>query len=219
MGQEKPEDLDWLAFCYIADELSPDEAAAFEERLADDQQAREAVARAVELTRAVAAACPEVRSRPAPVSRAARGRRRAGPAGHLAWTAIAVAACLVVALLAYQHQHRRGVAPVAEAPHDGPGGEGIETLGGRADQLAVLWSRTRDELAALPLDDWAADSLEEGEPSDELPLLPADEDADEEVDENGLAANTPPSWMLAAVRAVSGSSEAEDFGTSGPEEN
>lgn len=42
--------LEWLAFCYVADELSPAERAAFEKRLVDDQAAREAVALAVELS-------------------------------------------------------------------------------------------------------------------------------------------------------------------------
>ena len=44
----------WHAFRYIADELSADETEQFEARLADDQVAREAVARAVELSQAIA---------------------------------------------------------------------------------------------------------------------------------------------------------------------
>ena len=50
----KDEDLDLLAFRYIAGELTPAESEAFEQRLADDQAAREAVARAVDLAQAVA---------------------------------------------------------------------------------------------------------------------------------------------------------------------
>jgi hypothetical protein len=49
-------DLDWLAFCYAAGELDAADAEQFEARLADDQAAREALARAVELTQTVAAA-------------------------------------------------------------------------------------------------------------------------------------------------------------------
>jgi anti-sigma-K factor RskA len=48
-------DLDWLAFCYVTGELSAAEATAFEERLAADDGACEAVARAMELNLAVAA--------------------------------------------------------------------------------------------------------------------------------------------------------------------
>lgn len=45
-----PSDLLLLAVRYVANELPDDETAAFENRLADDQAAREAVAEAVELT-------------------------------------------------------------------------------------------------------------------------------------------------------------------------
>lgn len=48
--------LDWLAFSYAAGELNPREAEQFELRLADDQTAREALARAVELCQVVSAA-------------------------------------------------------------------------------------------------------------------------------------------------------------------
>lgn len=41
------DDLDWLAFCYINDELVADEMASFEHRLSKDPSAREAVERAV----------------------------------------------------------------------------------------------------------------------------------------------------------------------------
>lgn len=49
-------DREWLAFRYIAGELSGDETAAFEAELETSQVAREAVARAVELSQAVAIA-------------------------------------------------------------------------------------------------------------------------------------------------------------------
>jgi len=59
--QQCPNELDWVAFCYAAGELDPAEAEQFESRLADDQTAREALARAVELTQAVAVAESETR--------------------------------------------------------------------------------------------------------------------------------------------------------------
>ena len=49
-------DREWLAFRYIAGELSGEETAAFETELEVSQVAREAVARAVELSQAVAIA-------------------------------------------------------------------------------------------------------------------------------------------------------------------
>jgi hypothetical protein len=48
MPQENLNDLDWLAFCYIADELSGEEREQFELRLGRDQNAREAVVAAME---------------------------------------------------------------------------------------------------------------------------------------------------------------------------
>lgn len=45
--------LDWMAFCYLADELCPEERTQFELQLAASQPAREALARAVELSQVV----------------------------------------------------------------------------------------------------------------------------------------------------------------------
>lgn len=45
-----PEDLDWLAFSYVANELSDSQRIQFESLLASDQRAREAVAQVMELT-------------------------------------------------------------------------------------------------------------------------------------------------------------------------
>ena len=46
-------DLDWTAFCYVANELTGEELAEFETRLEHDQEAREAVVRAVNLVQDV----------------------------------------------------------------------------------------------------------------------------------------------------------------------
>ena len=55
-----PVDWDWFAFCYVADELPPEESAWFETRLAESSDqgdaAREAVSQAVELARSIHAA-------------------------------------------------------------------------------------------------------------------------------------------------------------------
>ena len=55
-NNQSESDREWLAFRYIAGELSSEETAAFEAELETSQVAREAVARAVELTQAVAKA-------------------------------------------------------------------------------------------------------------------------------------------------------------------
>jgi len=50
------DDLNWLAFRYVAGELDDAETQAFEARLETDQPAREAVAQSVALTQSVAIA-------------------------------------------------------------------------------------------------------------------------------------------------------------------
>ncbi|MAG92837.1 MAG: hypothetical protein CMJ48_03710 [Planctomycetaceae bacterium] len=66
MSDSEKNDLDWLAFRYVAAEMTRAEAESFETLLADEQSAREAVAVAVELTQAVAYVVPV----PAAASRA-----------------------------------------------------------------------------------------------------------------------------------------------------
>lgn len=53
MAGEFANDLDWIAFCYVADELSGDQLAQFEARLETDQAARDAVAEAMKISMAV----------------------------------------------------------------------------------------------------------------------------------------------------------------------
>jgi hypothetical protein len=86
-------DLDWLAFSYAAGELSPAVAGQFEVRLADDQVAREALARAVELCQVVAAA--EVQSDIC-VTPAARSRTTWNH--RLSWMAVGSLASLLLAM-------------------------------------------------------------------------------------------------------------------------
>ena len=86
-------DLDWLAFRYISDEMSADERDTFENQLAGDQPAREAVAAAVELSQTVAAAEHLVESPAvASVTRRAIWWRR------VAWLAISGTAAACVGL-------------------------------------------------------------------------------------------------------------------------
>lgn len=174
-------ELDWLAFCYIAGELTADEALAFEGRLADDQAAREAVARAVELSEAIA--------------RAERGRGVLTMKRPLrrAWVgaAVAAAACLVVALV---WSSRSSNAPTARPA--------AEPLAGRAappnDAVALAWSGLHsagetESLASSDLVAW-------------LDEAPAGSDGEAGAFAAGLAADelAPPRWLLegAALRGA-----------------
>ncbi|WP_435018804.1 hypothetical protein TA3x_000790 [Tundrisphaera sp. TA3] len=60
------DDLDWLAFLYVSDEMDDAGRAAFEDRLDRDQSAREAVAGAIGMAQVVAMA-PTAASRPSPL--------------------------------------------------------------------------------------------------------------------------------------------------------
>ena len=83
-------DLDWLAFRYISGEMTVSETDQFESLLADDQAAREAVVRAVELTQAIVA-----------VQSASTSPSPAMPHSwthHITWISTSVAALLLVTL-------------------------------------------------------------------------------------------------------------------------
>ncbi len=106
MTLEPESDLSWTAFLYISGELSPEESSAFERRLDEDQDAREAVASAVEMAGAVA-----VIGRDLPVKQTVRRLR--------IWAiALASAACLALAVVPWLRLSRApstDAAEVAEA--------------------------------------------------------------------------------------------------------
>ncbi len=100
LAQRRETDLNWTAFQYVAGGLDEAERRAFEQRLDEDQLAREAVAAAVEIVGAVRLVAPE----PTPVFRL--------PAQPWLWgVGTAVAAGLLVWLLPawlLVHQGRSG---------------------------------------------------------------------------------------------------------------
>jgi len=83
-------ELDWLAFQYVSGELATVEEAAFEARLADDQSAREAVARAAELVGALAVSRPPSVLQPHSAGVNVRWRKLAGAACVAALLLLAV---------------------------------------------------------------------------------------------------------------------------------
>jgi ferric-dicitrate binding protein FerR (iron transport regulator) len=102
---EHDSELLWLAFRYVAGEMSLDETESFERRLDGDQEAREAVARAVELTGAVAA----VRSGSIPTFTLPRRRRLVRVIVGVA--ALAAAACLAWLVVTPHAGERLAVTP------------------------------------------------------------------------------------------------------------
>src|SRR5207253_583735 len=91
---EFKDELDWQAFCYLSGEVNAAEAEQFESRLADEQAAREALARAVELTQAVAAAESQTDVAFVPVRRSA-----ADWSARVSWMAVGGLAAVLLAIL------------------------------------------------------------------------------------------------------------------------
>lgn len=101
----EPNDLEWLAFCYVADELDASERESFELRLDQDQEARDAVASVVVQTgvlNAAFAATPQVELKPQiPAKNDGPGR-----VSHLGWqrALLLVTSAAVVLVFAFLWQ-------------------------------------------------------------------------------------------------------------------
>jgi hypothetical protein len=139
MNPADGEELDWLAFRYVAGELASDKLGDFERRLADDQAACDAVSRAVELTCAIRAA---EATTVAPVFPA--GRRRHEQSVRLAACA-AACALVLIACLGFLLPSESGPAGLSDASH------GVDTA-----ELAVVWSEAKSELADQDSPTWAS---------------------------------------------------------------
>jgi ferric-dicitrate binding protein FerR (iron transport regulator) len=170
MGQN---DHDWLAFRYVAGEMTVEEAAEFECLLSENQPAREAVAAAVQLSQAVELAARNARPDRQEVVPAPRGRRVLTWRQRLIWASIGAAASLLVA---WGLQSWRDASRPAPPAH--------EDLAG----LAVQWRAAGD---------YDADD-EDGPANDREPLESAADARPNAVHDlwDDLAA---PDWLLAAV--------------------
>ena len=170
--------LEWSAFCYLAGELSQAEAEQFELRLADDQEAREALARAVELTQLVAAAQSQTEDLVAPAL-----HKSTSWSTRLAWMAVGGLASLVLGTLWTGYQTGGWFA-------DRDAGQVL--TGG----LAAAWSQTRIELRnSDDIGPLHPISTVMSDPGDGL-LAAADD-----LHEAPLMVETP-SWMTAAVAGL-----------------
>ena len=168
-------DLDWAAFCYAAGELDSEAAEQFEARLADDQRAREALARAVELTQTVAAAESQVGDFVVPAATATTAWN-----SRLSWMAVGGLASVLVALL-----WSGVVGPTWQSAKQ-------QINAGTQYSLALAWQQTGNEIANVKA-------------AGMWPTVSADDDedfvgSDRGFDEGGL--DEAPSWMMAAVYGV-----------------
>ncbi|MDR3636510.1 MAG: hypothetical protein P4L84_22090 [Isosphaeraceae bacterium] len=162
-------ELTWLAMSYVCGDLPAEDVAAFEQRLEQDQAAREAVALAVELAGAVAQLPPDQGPR-------LRPRRPPALAALPRWAGIA-AAVLLLALAA--GGLTRLPESVMKTRHPGAPSPG----------LALAWSGVhRDEADTDDLLDW----LDVPSSSAEASYLAA-------IDSSDAADAGIPDWMLEAA--------------------
>lgn len=194
MGAQQSNDLNWLAFAYVAGEMSADEAESFELRLADDQQAREAVARAVELTQVVAAAETHCEQ-----SVTVAHRQAPSWSTRLAWMAIGGVAAVLVAL--FVSSMNTGPQPVVKQDDARPA-----PSNSKVRELALAWSSTR----ALLADSEAADSEAGLWYPAHLAAVDSSEATADDVDHiDAEAVAEAPSWMTAGVFGLAGKTPEE----------
>ena len=186
MNPQEHNELDWLAFRYVADELPADARSAFEQRLAEDQTAREAVAEAVELAAAVyesAATGDYVYREPARPSRRQKATR-------IAVCLLSAAAAALFLLLVVQFRTSKpGLTDNLNLPQEPATNSNQPYDDG---DLAVAWSQSLASFpAATPDADllWSEDEFTE-------PAVASDAWAD--------PAELPvaPSWMYAAISGL-----------------
>ncbi|MEW4527493.1 hypothetical protein [Maioricimonas sp. JC845] len=185
MTADRDDNLTWLAYQYVANELDVAGRQDFEARLADDQDARDALADVVLIHQALDIAPTETAGKVAPATNARpRPTRPAGAASartspRFVIPAVTALALLVVVSLLMQPDPAENVAengadsaaaPVAIAPGDnGPADD--------ASSLIVLWH-----------DLHADEELAEG-------------DTAGFVDETAPATEAIPDWMFVALNA------------------
>jgi hypothetical protein len=152
------DDVFWLAFRYAQDELSADEAEAFEERLATEQPIREALAEATRLAETIGVSLDrELASQPS-TRVASRSRRRT-----VSWAAASAAACLAL-LLAWGvfRQGSNGTDLVNDDP--APEAPSAQLLLAQAYSSGIdAWPILREEVAEPEV-------LPEGEAEESFPV-------------------------------------------------
>lgn len=187
MTDNQHDDLNWLAFRYIADEMSDDERSRFDARLADDLAAQQAVAQAVELTQAIALS--EALEKPAlsrePVATTSQSQtwlRRA------VWMAAGASACLAL-VVAFQAQFfpRGNDVPSADS-----------------QELAIAWGETLADWSTEVSANEAVIEEEEASLTQAITELVTQNEEEEDLE--------TPSWMLIAVGAPTAEEEEDDEG-------
>ena len=157
-------DLNWLAFCYIADELNETERMAFESRLLDCENAREAVVDAVRNSRAL---YETLKSEPESLSHVVNLAAPKQVSHTLRWTAAIVATAAAV-LLAVNNWSiiSPPSTPVITSESDGLAAAWVETLVTMSDiELDEFINEEfpQTEVVTDELDNWMFVALSEAD--------------------------------------------------------
>ena len=189
MTPETKHELHWQAFRYVAGEMGEEERDGFEQQLASDQPAREAVVDAVELTRAVKCALQNE-----PVMPGESAARHSFTSWWLG-AAMGSAACLLIVL-----GIQPSPVPNREAANPSSPSKTSSNDEGQVLQddgaLAARWSELRQREDS-PWNELTASELTAGD--DELGDSLSGWDVDSPIEEDG---QTAPDWMMAAVSAA-----------------
>lgn len=189
-------DLAWCAFQYVAGELGHEETAAFEQRLSEDQTAREAVAQAVELSESLAQAYRH------PLSVVAN-HRSSSWLRQLTWMSIGAAACLLAMITWSQTGRPASVATAFPAGED-------------TSALALVWAHASEELRSLDGEIVADQLAGNDKPNHDLPdqdLMDPEGNAPRAGDTDSPPGPADgdegrpfeaPSWMVTAVEGLCG---------------
>jgi hypothetical protein len=145
---EVGDEQDLLAFRYVAGEMAAEEARAFEGRLADDQEAREAVSRAVGFSQRLAEAGPLATDKVTPSLRETGRVTRSLIAASrpLGWMAAGAAAALLVVNLMGWPRGPTIDSPGTTGPEGGPRPQPA------ADALVWASLQGRQDLASAELE-------------------------------------------------------------------
>jgi hypothetical protein len=194
MTKVQDHELDWLAFRYLAGELSATELLDFESRLGADEAARSSLSDMVELTLALSAAGPAFQREPcatAPADTTARRPNRRIRARSI-WLAGVLACSAVVLVAAWS---------VWPGPHHiAPRTAGTTNWNDESLKLAVIWNEARFGLVMDEswVSDEASDETDEALPASDLDLAAS---ASREESDEWPAAEAP-SWVWAGVIAA-----------------
>lgn len=187
----RSDELNWTVFRYVAGELSPEEAAAFEVRLADNQAARDAVVQAVHFSSAVCSAAESFEEKLLSVRQIDGGAARQVASARRRWIAAATTlATMLLCALAVRSLMTDPTQQTLDSSTSNIADDSFDSQASRAGRLVSIWTESTPASAAERFDAEVADPETDANTTDDLSV---------------------PDWVIAAVSAdVEGYSDSND---------